>query len=72
MSREPMSQLIEYRLFDEQTMSRIVSANGKSTTKYFIEEDKILHEIVKLQSFKDLGVIFDYKLNFGEHKGKNQ
>ena len=26
-----MSQLIEYRLFDEQTMSRVVSANGKST-----------------------------------------
>jgi len=54
MSHEPMSRLIEYRLFDEQTMSRVVSANGKSTTKYFIEEDKILHEIVKLQSFKDL------------------
>ena len=31
MSHEPMSQLIEYRLFDEQTMSRVVSANGKST-----------------------------------------
>ena len=31
------------------------------------EEDKILHEIVKLESFKDLGVIFDSKLNFGEH-----
>jgi len=26
-----MSQLIECRLFDEQTMSRVVSANGKST-----------------------------------------
>ena len=26
-----MSQLIEYRLFEEQTMSRVVSANGKST-----------------------------------------
>jgi len=26
-----MSQLIEYHLFDEQTMSRVVSANGKST-----------------------------------------
>ena len=30
-AHEPMSQLIEYRLFDEQTMSRVVSAIGKST-----------------------------------------
>ena len=30
-AHEPMSQLIKYRLFDEQTMSRVVSANGKST-----------------------------------------
>jgi len=41
--------------------------------KYYIEEDKIFHEIVKLKFFKDLGVIFDSKLNFGEHiKEKNQ
>ena len=48
-------------------MSFAANISNVCTTKYYIEEDKILHEIVKLESFKDLGVIFDSKLNFGEH-----
>jgi len=48
-------------------MSFSSNINNVCTTKYYIEEGKILQEIVKLESFKDLGVIFDSKLNFGEH-----
>jgi len=29
------------------------------TTKYYNEKGNILHKIVKLDSFKDLGVIYD-------------
>jgi len=54
-------------------MSFAANISNVCTTKYYIEEDKILHEIVKLESFKDLGVTFDSKLDFGEHiKEKNQ
>jgi len=54
-------------------MSFAANINNVCTTKYYIEEGKILHEIVKLDSFKDLGVIFDSKQNFGEHiKEKKQ
>ena len=48
-------------------MSFAANISNVCTTKYYTEEDKILHEIVKLEPFKDLGVIFDSKLNFGEH-----
>ena len=48
-------------------MSFAANMSNVCTTKYYTEEDKILHEIVKLEPFKDLGVIFDSKLNFGEH-----
>jgi len=30
MSYEPMSRFMEYRLFNEQRMSRTLSANGKA------------------------------------------
>ena len=54
-------------------MSFAANISNVCATKYYIEEDKILHEIVKLESFKDLGVTFDSKLYFGEHiKEKNQ
>jgi len=53
-------------------MSFAANINNVCTTKYYIKEGNILHEIVKLDYFKNLGVIFDCKLNFGEHKGKNQ
>jgi len=48
-------------------MSFAANINIVRTRKYYIEESKILHEIVKSDSFKDLGVTFDSKLNFGEH-----
>ena len=43
-------------------MSFAANISNVCTTKYYIEEDKILHEIIKLESFKDLGVIFNSKL----------
>ena len=48
-------------------MSFAANINNVCTTKYYIEEGKILHEIVKLKCFKDLAVIFDSKVNFREH-----
>ena len=45
-------------------MSFAANINNACTTEYYIENCKILHKIVKLDSCKDLGVIFGSKVNF--------
>ena len=48
-------------------MSFTANINNACTTKYYIGDSVVQHELKKLDSVNDLGVKFDSKLSFSEH-----
>ena len=46
-------------------MSFSANVNSLCNTEYYIEDSKACHELIKMDSFDDLGVRFDSKLFFG-------
>lgn len=49
------------------SMSFTANINNACTTKYYIGDGTVQHELKKLDSVSDLGVRFDCKLSFSEH-----
>ena len=47
----------------------MISYNRKEIidSNYFIREENTDYKLEKVSSIKDLGVIFDYRLNFRQH-----